>query len=100
MSWSSRLISAGEPAPSQSTTSKRARRSASAASAVGSRPGLASWYSAAVITPTGRPRTITWLVRSPVGLSRMGFMATSGSTPAASACTPWARPISRPSVVT
>ena len=48
----------------------------------------------------GRPRTMTWLVRSPVGLSRIGFMATSGSTPAASACTPWARPISWPSAVT
>ena len=32
-----------------------------------------------------------------VGLSRMGFIRTSGATPAASACTTWARPISSPS---
>ncbi len=100
MSWSSRLISAGLPAPSQMTTSNRAagRRGRRGPSSAGRawprgrrrRPG----------GPTGRPSTTTWLVRSPVGLSRMGFMATSGSTPAASACTPWARPISWPDGVT
>ena len=29
----------------------------------------------------------------------MGFIRTSGATPAASACTTWARPISKPSGV-
>ena len=59
-----------------------------------------AWYSAAVMTPMGWPRTTTWLERSPVGLRRIGFMATSGSIPAASAWTPWARPISWPLGVT
>ena len=44
--------------------------------------------------------TTTWLVRSLVGFSSTGFMATSGSAPAASACTHWAWPISPPSAVT
>ncbi len=44
--------------------------------------------------------TTTWLVRSPVGFKRIGFMATSGVTRAASAWMPWARPISCPSGVT
>ena len=46
------------------------------------------------------PSTITWLPMSLVGFSRMGFMRTSGSIPAASACITWARPISRPTWVT
>ena len=49
--------------------------------------------------PSTSPLTITWLPVSLVGLSRMGFIRTSGSTPAASACTTWARPISSPSRV-
>src|SRR4029450_596614 len=36
---------------------------------------FAVWYSAADSTPVGRPRTTTWLDRSLVGLSRIGFMA-------------------------
>ena len=100
MSWSSRLTSAGLPAPSQTTTSKRERRSARHSSTSWSRPGLASWYPTASMWASGLPITTTWLVRSPVGLRRIGFMATSGSTPAARACTPWARPISCPAAVT
>ena len=42
---------------------------------------------------------ITWEPVSLVGLSRIGFMAASGSIPAASACITWARPISSPSRV-
>jgi hypothetical protein len=42
----------------------------------------------------------TWLLRSLPGLSSTGFIAASGSTPAAQACTAWARPISAPSRVT
>lgn len=34
-----------------------------------------------------------------LGFKRIGFMRTEGSTPAASACITWARPISRPSLV-
>src|ERR671911_2714649 len=44
--------------------------------------------------------TISWLVRSPVGLSSSGFMAASGTAPAASAWTHCAWPISLPSGVT
>ena len=46
------------------------------------------------------PRTTTCVVRSAEGLSRMGFMAASGSTIAAAAWEAWARPISAPSRVT
>src|ERR1700733_10781900 len=44
--------------------------------------------------------TTTCAARSPVGFSSTGFMATSGSAPAASAWSHWARPISPPSAVT
>ena len=50
--------------------------------------------------PSGLPRTITWQPVSELGLSRMGFIRTSGSSRQAWACTTWARPISRPSPVT
>src|SRR2546421_9153451 len=43
--------------------------------------------------------TTTGLVRRPVGLSRMGFLAASASTPAAAAWAAWARPISHASRV-
>ena len=43
---------------------------------------------------------MTWLPMSLLGLSKIGFIRTSGSTPAAWACTTWARPISSPSRVT
>ena len=49
--------------------------------------------------PAGRPMSTTWERESASGLSRMGFMSTWGGTPAAAACTAWARPISRPSGV-
>ena len=35
---------------------------------------------------------MTWEPTSLVGLRRMGFIRTSGATPAASACITWARP--------
>jgi hypothetical protein len=44
--------------------------------------------------------TTTWLVRSPEGLSRIGFIAASATTPPACAWAAWARPISAPSGVT
>src|SRR5438132_1424038 len=43
-----------------------------------------------------RPSTTTWLMPLPLGLSRIGFMEGSGSSPHASACATWARPISPP----
>src|SRR4051812_49935003 len=44
--------------------------------------------------------TSTWLWRSPGGLISPGFIAAWGSTPAAAACSAWARPISAPVAVT
>lgn len=43
---------------------------------------------------------MTWLPVSLLGLRSTGFIRTSGSAPAAWACTAWARPISSPSRVT
>ena len=51
------------------------------------------------ILPMATPFTITWLPTSVVGFKRMGFMRTSGFTPAASAWTTCARPISPPASV-
>ena len=48
------------------------------------------------IVPPGLPITTTWLRRSPPGLRSTGFIAASGSTPAATAWIHWARPISAP----
>ena len=44
--------------------------------------------------------TTTWLRESVPGLSSTGFIAASGSMPAAWACAAWARPISSPPRVT
>ena len=101
MSRSSRLISAGLPAPSRRTTSKRRRRSVSASSTCAKQLRLAlvvrrpprGGRSAA---PSARPGDPVALL----GLSRIGFMATSGSMPAANAWAACARPISWPSTVT
>ena len=101
MSWSSRLISAGLPAPSQSTTSKRARRSASASSTTRQQLGLvrrgtrprSSWRWAG---PSRRPGSCA----RPSASAGSGSSPTSGSTPAASACIACARPISWPDGVT
>ena len=57
-------------------------------------------YSAYASSATGWPMTTTWLVSAPVGLRSTGFIATSGSTPAAMAWAAWARAISWPVVVT
>ena len=51
------------------------------------------------MVPRGTPPTITWEPTLLVGFRRMGFIRASGATPAASACTTWARPISSPSGV-
>ena len=56
-------------------------------------------YSRALICPQTSPFTMTWEPMSLVGFKRIGFISTEGSTPAASAWTTWARPISNPSRV-
>ena len=101
MSVARRLISAGLPAPSQMTTSKRARRSASDVERGrrAARPS-ARGSDSADTSPIGWPTHDTWLERSLPGLSSTGFIAASGSTPAAAACIACARPISAPSRVT
>ena len=57
-------------------------------------------YSAALAVANTLPCTTicapTWLC----GFSRTGFMCTLGGTPAARACSAWARPISPPSAAT
>ena len=60
-----RLISAGLPAPSQTTTSKRARRSASALEHDGAQLGLELLVERASASAYGRPMSMTWLWRSP-----------------------------------
>ena len=49
-------------------------------------------------------RTLPWMMIcapvSELGLSRTGFMSVCGASPAACACSAWARPISPPSAVT
>ena len=54
----------------------------------------------ALIEPTRWPRSTTWAPLSASGFNRTGFIAVTGSHPAARACSAWARPISPPSVVT
>ena len=84
-SSSSRLISAGLPAPSHTTTSKRARRSASASSTARAGPAWRRGSSRAVDVAerAAHHEDLTAGARR-AGLSRMGFMVASGSTPAAS----------------
>ena len=89
-----RLISAGLPAPSLTTRSKRDARSSYASWAAAARCVRPPMNSADEISPAGWPMTTTWLLRSPPGLRSMGFIAASGTARAASAWTHWARPIS------
>ena len=94
------MTSAGLPAPSHTTTSKRPASSSYAAWAASASPPRPPANSVAPRRPAGRPRTTTWLTRSLPGLSSTGFIADSGSARAANACTHCARPISAPSAVT
>ena len=100
MSVARRLISAGEPAPSQTTTSNRDRRSARVAVTTSSSAALRSRYDSALTVPCARPSTTTCDDRSLPGLSSTGLNATLGASPHACACMAWARPISPPSAVT
>ena len=95
--WTRRLVSAGLPAPSSRTSSNSASSSCSACSATGQSDGGRSRQAVRLSSWSTRPSTTTWLRSSASGLTRIGFMRTSGSTPAASACRYCAAPISPPS---
>ena len=90
------LISAGLPAPSITIISFLSASPLKAFIISGFSVCFILKYSAAVIVPIGSPFTITCEPQSLVGFNKIGFMATSGSIPAASACTTCALPISAP----
>ena len=91
-----RLISAGLPAPSTMINSNdSARRLKLASTSSMSAPRL-DVKSAARSLWRGLPWTMTWAPRSLSGLSRTGLKSTWGASPAAWACSAWARPISPP----
>ena len=94
-----RLISAGLPAPSITIMSFSAARLSNASLIMGKSAFLWPQYSRAVRFPCASPMMMTCEPTSLVGLSKIGFMRTSGAMPAASACTTCARPISLPSAV-
>ena len=96
MSLSIRLISAGEPAPSMTTTSFSRRRASSAAAICGQTRSLRPRHGSAVSSALTRPISTTWLWVSRSGLSSSGFMRTSGSARAARAWKYCALPISPP----
>ena len=97
MSLAHRLVSAGLPAPSMITTSNWSTSEDSASVTTGHNRSERSGHACAVSWWSTTPRTTTWLVVSLSGLRSTGFMRTSGSTAAASACSHWAVPISPPS---
>ena len=94
-----RLISAGLPAPSSTMTSYRQFNVSYALKISGISCFLYLKYSLAGIFFNGTPFTMTCDPTSLVGLSKMGFICTHGSIPAASACMTCALPISSPSFV-
>src|SRR6201996_2177996 len=95
-----KLISAGEPAPSQITASNSARNCANSSCTTADSLLRSDQYSAAVATPATCPLMTSCEVMSLPGLSRIGLNRTLGARPAARACIAWARPISPPSTVT
>src|SRR6201996_7180160 len=95
-----KLISAGEPAPSQMTASNSVRSRANSSCTTADSLLRSDQYSAAVATPATCPLTTSCEVMSLPGLSRIGLNRTLGAKPAARACIAWARPISPPSTVT
>src|SRR4051812_5730231 len=96
-SVSIRLISAGLPAPSITSSSCSAPSERSESSITGHRSGGRSRQPARLSRWSTFPRTTTWLRVSPSGLTRTGFIRTSGTTPAAGAWRYCAVPISPPS---
>src|SRR5271155_4448685 len=95
-----KLISAGEPAPSQITTSNSVRNCANSSCTIADSLLRSDQYSAAGATPATCPLITSCEVMSLPGLSRIGLNRTLGARPAARACIAWARPISPPSTVT
>ena len=91
-----RLISAGEPAPSITTTSFSAISASSAAAMCGHTRSLRPRQGSAVSSRFTCPISTTWLRVSASGLSSSGFMRTSGTARAARAWKYWAEPISPP----
>ena len=89
-----RLISAGEPAPSITTTSFSAISASSAAAMCGHTRSLRPRQGRSVSSRFTCPISTTWLRVSASGLSSSGFMRTSGSARAARAWKYWAEPIS------
>ncbi|GAA4872556.1 hypothetical protein GCM10023403_43860 [Pseudonocardia benzenivorans] len=100
MSPARRLISAGDPAPSQTTTSNRARNPANDSATTAPNAAVRARYDTALTCPATRPRTTTCDDRSLPGLSNTGLNSTLGANPHACACIACARPISPPSTVT
>jgi hypothetical protein len=88
------LISAGEPAPSITTTSWLSSSSRSAWRAGGHSCSLRERQGTAIRSGRTCPSTITWLAVSRSGLSSTGFMRTSGTARAARAWKYCALPIS------
>ncbi len=86
ISPSRRLTSAGLPAPSITTRSKRLLSSSRASTTSGHNPARILRKSAAAKLPRGRPISTTWQRLSVSALSRIGFMTASAGTRAASAC--------------
>src|ERR1700756_3377571 len=100
MSFRRRLTSAGLPAPSTSTRSQFSFSRSKLSSTAGKSCGLSSAYSRARKVATRLPCTTTCAPMSLSGFRSTGFMSVCCSTPAAIACSAWARPISPPSTVT
>ncbi|MNU96707.1 hypothetical protein D3C71_867520 [compost metagenome] len=97
MSLAMRLISAGEPAPSMTTTSFSARSSSKACAICGQTRSLRPRHGRVDSASLTCPISTTWLWVSRSGLSSSGFMRTSGTALAARAWKYWALPISPPS---
>ena len=96
MSLACRLISAGEPAPSITTTSFSASSSSSARATTGQTDRLRPRHGMRESSALTWPISTTWLCVSLSGLSSSGFMRTSGAARAASAWKYCALPISPP----
>ncbi|MGY3466322.1 hypothetical protein ACVW0I_003193 [Bradyrhizobium sp. LM6.11] len=95
-----KFTSAGLPAPSTSTRSARTFSRPKLSSTAPINDGFIAAYSRARAVAMRFPCTITCAPTSVSGFSSTGFMSVCGSTPAASAWSAWARPISPPSTVT
>ena len=95
-SVSRRLISAGLPAPSQTTTSYSVRSWSKVSNTVPASRDLSARKLPASTRSTASPSTTTWLEWSLPGLSSTGLNRTSAGIPQAAACIACARPISPP----